>query len=48
MEEISKEKVKNKGCGKAYNLKKQTVYIETKLKIELRGHYAPEPAWGTS
>jgi len=45
-EAISKEKVKKKGCGEAYNITKQRIYIAPKSKIESRAHYAPEPAQG--
>jgi len=43
---ISNEKVKKKGCGEAYDINKQRMYIVPKSKIEPRLHYAPEPAQG--
>ena len=43
---ISKEKVKKRITGEAYDVNKQTIYIAPKSKIESRAHYAPEPAQG--
>ena len=37
-----------KGCGEAYDVNKHTIYIVPKSEIELRAHYALEPARGRS
>ena len=38
---------KKRISGKAYDIKKQTIYTVPKSKIESRAHYAPEPTRGT-
>jgi len=40
--EISKEKVKKKVSGEAYDINKQTIYIVLKS----RAHHSPQPAHG--
>jgi len=40
--EISKEKVKKKVSGEAYDINKQTIYIVLKS----RTHHSPQPAHG--
>jgi len=44
-EEISKEKVKKRISGEAYDIGKQTIDIAPKSKIESRVHYALQPVW---
>jgi len=39
--------VKKKVSGEAYNVNKQTIYIEQKSTNESRVQYSPEPARGT-
>jgi len=46
MEKISKERVKKRMSGEAYDINKQMTYIVPKSKIESSAYYAPVPAAG--